>query len=127
MTRLPPAARTLPIASRRARQSSLFLRAAGLLLPLLLVGCHGVTYRVAGKANDYAYLFARAARVCGPAITHLSPACHAANIALTDYRGTLDLADDAVQRKGPLKMTEAQLKADRAAALKAVAVLGVIP
>jgi hypothetical protein len=99
----------------------------GLAALLALCGCHGVTYRVAGQANDYAYLFSRAQRACGPAIVAPTPTCHAANAALTDFNTTLKLADAAVQRKGPLKLTEAQLKADRAAALKTIKALEVTP
>ena len=102
------------------------LRAAGLLL--VLAGCHNSAYRVATQANDYAYLFARAERVCGAKLaTGSTPDCFGAKEALRDYIGTLDLADAAVARKGALKLTEAQLKADGAAALKAVKALGVVP
>lgn len=111
------------------REHRIALVVGGLLgLLLALVGCTTTTYRVAGHANDYDYLFHRGELVCGTALgTVQSEPCYAAARALIGYRATLDLADAAVQRKGPLALTEAQLAADRKAALKAVEALGVIP
>lgn len=90
---------------------------------MAMCGCAPVTTRVAGQANDYAYLYARWAKACAPAIVPTPAGCVGTQIALVEYHETLVLADAAVQRKGPLKLTEAQLKADRKKALEGVRLL----